>query len=115
MPYIDMNMIPVPTADKDGYVKMVKDFAEWAKGEGALQVVDCWGDDLPVGETNCMNSAVLKKDGESVGMGWIVWPDKATRDAAWEKMMSPDSGIDMEFVGDGKRMIFGGYEVLNQS
>ena len=42
---------------------------------------------------------------------WIVWPDKATRDAGQKKMMSDermkDWGMEMPF--DGKRMIFGGF------
>ena len=51
------------------------------------------------------------KDDESVVFSWVEWPDKATRDAAMEKMMkdprmNPETNP-MPF--DGKRMIFGGF------
>jgi uncharacterized protein YbaA (DUF1428 family) len=46
--------------------------------------------------------------------GWLIWPDKATSDAAMEKMMAdprmqPDVNP-MPF--DGQRMIFGGFETI---
>jgi len=46
---------------------------------------------------------------------WIEWPDKATRDAAMEKMMSEDFDdprMDMEknpMPFDGARLIYGGF------
>ena len=52
------------------------------------------------------------KDGETVAVGWITWPDKATRDAAWEKMMQDERLAGAEMPFDGKRMIFGGFETL---
>lgn len=112
MTYIDASMIAVPSDKKEAYRESCKVFSEWVMKEGALQVIDAWGDDVPVGETNCMNSAVLKKDNETTSIGFIVWPDKATRDTAWAKMMSEDNS-DFDMVGDGKRMIFGGFETLN--
>ena len=39
---------------------------------------------------------------------WIVWPDKATRDAAYAKMTGDKS--DMPF--DGQRMIYGGFRPI---
>ena len=51
------------------------------------------------------------KDDETIVFSFTEWPDKATRDAAMEKMMK-DSRMDpksnpMPF--DGKRMIYGGF------
>jgi uncharacterized protein YbaA (DUF1428 family) len=40
---------------------------------------------------------------------WIEYPDKATRDAANEKMTA-DSDTDMEMPFDAKRMFWGGFE-----
>jgi uncharacterized protein YbaA (DUF1428 family) len=45
---------------------------------------------------------------------WIRWPSRAVRDAAWEKVMAdprmaPDRSP-MPF--DGKRMIYGGFQVM---
>ena len=56
--------------------------------------------------------AVALKDDETVAVSWISWPDRATRDAAWEKLMEDErlKGIELPFVG--KRMVFGGFEVV---
>ncbi|MNY66935.1 hypothetical protein D3C86_2044360 [compost metagenome] len=50
-----------------------------------------------------------------MAVGWITWPDKATRDAAWDALMQDErmAGMDMPF--DGKRMIFGGFELVAEN
>ena len=49
---------------------------------------------------------------EAVVFAWLRWPDKATADAAWQKMMEdPEMGaMDMPF--DGKRMMWAGFEPI---
>jgi uncharacterized protein YbaA (DUF1428 family) len=49
---------------------------------------------------------------ETVVFSWIEWPDKATRDAAMEKIMS-DPRMDPEanpMPFDGARLVYGGFE-----
>ena len=41
---------------------------------------------------------------------WIEYPDKATRDAANQKMGEDSEMQDMEMPYDGKRMFWGGFE-----
>ena len=56
------------------------------------------------------------KADESVVFSWIEWPDKKTRDAAMQTMMSEDVSDErmdpkknpMPF--DGGRLIYGGFE-----
>lgn len=81
---------------------------------GALKVVECWGDDVPDGKLTSFPMAVKKQADETVVFSWIVWPDKATRDAGMARMMQdprmkPDVNP-MPF--DGKRVIYGGFEVI---
>jgi uncharacterized protein YbaA (DUF1428 family) len=48
--------------------------------------------------------------------GWVTWPSKAVRDEAWKKVMADprmQQGTPPPF--DGKRMIFGGFEVISKS
>jgi uncharacterized protein YbaA (DUF1428 family) len=57
---------------------------------------------------------VKRKDDETVVFSWILWPSKAVRDAAMKKVMEdprlqPDRNP-MPF--DGKRMIYGGFEII---
>ena len=109
--YIDGILLAVPTANQEAYRQHAKAVAQLLKEHGATQVVECWGDDVPKGETTDFRMAVKAKEDETVVFSWIEWPDKATRDAAYRKMMELDPDISgMPF--DGKRMIWGGFEPL---
>lgn len=81
---------------------------------GAIASWECWGDDVPDGEVTSFPMAVQAKEDETIVLAWTVWPDKPTRDAAWERLMTdPEIGAalgDMPF--DGKRVIFGGFRPL---
>lgn len=84
------------------------------KEHGALKIGECWGDDVPDGEVTSFPMAVKRKDDETVVFSWIIWPSREVRDAAHGKVMAdprlqPDKDP-MPF--DGKRMIFGGFEIL---
>jgi uncharacterized protein YbaA (DUF1428 family) len=115
MSYIDGFVIAVPKANRQKFI----DHAEMADGMflemGATRVLECWGDDVPTGTTTDFRMAVKATDEEDVVFSWIEWPDKATRDAAMAKMMSPDfkdERMDPErnpMPFDGKRMIYGGF------
>ena len=81
---------------------------------GALRVVEGWGDDVPEGEVTSFPMAVQRKDDETVVFSWIIWPSRQVRDQAMTKVMA-DPRLQpavnpMPF--DGKRMIYGGFEVL---
>ena len=76
--------------------------------------MECWGDDVPEGKQTDFARAVQLKADETVVFSWLIWPDKATRDAAMKKLpedprMQPDVNP-MPF--DGQRMIFGGFEMI---
>ena len=110
MPYFDGFVAAVPVANKQAYVDQSRHAWETMfKGWGALSHFEGWGDDVPDGEVTSFPMAVKKRDDEVVVFSWVEWPDKATRDAAWGKMMEqgPEAMGEMPF--DGKRMIFGGF------
>jgi uncharacterized protein YbaA (DUF1428 family) len=113
MNYIDGFVIPVPHDKKDAYREMAAKAAPIFREHGCTQIVECWGDDLKHGETTDFYRAVKAEEGENVVFSWMTWPSRAARDEGWEKLMKdermkPDG--DMPF--DGKRMFFGGFEVL---
>ena len=112
MSYVDGFVVPVPTGNKDAYLKMATLGATVFREYGATQVVECWGDDVPDGKVTDFRRAVAAEPGETVVFSWIVWPTKAARDAGMQKAMSDPrfEGTDMPF--DGKRMIFGGFAPL---
>ena len=115
MSYFDGFVAAVPTANKAAYVKHAEGaWADMFKGMGALSMVETWADDVPGGEVTSFPMAVKCKDDEAVVFSWVEWPDKATRDAAWAKMMEagPEGMGEMPF--DGKRMIYGGFAPIVQ-
>ena len=84
------------------------------KENGALQVVECRGDDVPEGETTSFPMAVKCEPDETVVFSWIVWPSREVRDAAHAAMMS-DSRLAADLNPmpfEGKRLIYGGFEML---
>jgi len=114
MAYVDGFLIPVPKAKREAYRKVAEMAAPIFKEHGALKVVECWGDDVPDGQITSFPMAVKKEADETVVFSWIVWPSKAARDAGNAKAMA-DPRMQMPPGGmpfDGKRMIFGGFEVL---
>lgn len=114
MIYVDGFMAAVPIANREKYRKHAEDAAAVFKEHGALALVECWGDDVPEGKVNSMHSAVLRKPDETVVFSWITWPSKAVRDAGMKKVME-DPRLNPEvnpMPFDGKRMIYGGFEVI---
>ncbi|MDQ3144178.1 MAG: DUF1428 domain-containing protein [Pseudomonadota bacterium] len=114
MSYFDGFVQAVPALNKDAYLKHAEDAAPLFHEFGATRMVEGWGDDVPDGKVTDFKGAVQAKDDEVVVFSWLEYPDKATRNAAAEKMMSDprmkEMGSTMPF--DGKRMIFGGFESL---
>ena len=113
--YIDGFIIAVPTANKEKFIAHANQGDSVFIDFGATRVIECWGDDVPDGETTDFRRAVRAQNDETVVFSWIEWPDKATRDAAMSKLMSDDfddERMNMEknpMPFDGKRMIFGGF------
>jgi uncharacterized protein YbaA (DUF1428 family) len=114
MTYVDGFVAAVPNANRDAFRKHAQDAARVFKEYGALKVVECWGDDVPDGEVTSFPMAVKRKQDESVIFSWILWPSRQARDEGMKKVMEdprlqPDKNP-MPF--DGKRMIYGGFEVI---
>ena len=114
MSYIDGFVIPVPAGKKQAYRDLAARAAPIFLEHGATRVVECWGDDVPDGKVTDFKGAVKAEGGEVVVFSWIVWPSKEAREAGNRKVMADPrmkmEGEEMPF--DGKRMIFGGFEVL---
>lgn len=114
MAYIDGFVVPVPTDKRDAYREMAAKVAPMFREHGALQIVECWGDDVPDGKTTDFRMAVKAEKDENVVFSWIVWPSKAARDAGNAKIMAdPRMQPDMDAMPfDGKRMIYGGFQPI---
>ena len=116
MTYADGFVAAVPNANKDKFIEHASIMAAVFKENGALRVVDTWGDDVPDGEVTSFPMAVQKNDDETVVFSWIIWPSKEVRDAGWKTSMDdprmhPDKNP-MPF--DGKRIIYGGFDIVSE-
>ena len=114
MSYVDGFLIPVPASKKKEFIAQASKMAPIFKELGAKRVVECWGDDVPDGKLTSFPMAVKRKDDETVVFSWIVWPSRKVREEGMKKVMAdprlrPDTNP-MPF--DGKRMIYGGFEMI---
>ena len=114
MNYVDGFVAAVPTANREIFRQHAAEAAVVFKEYGALNVVECWGDDVPEGKLTSFSMAVKREENETVVFSWITWPSRQVRDEAWKKVMAdprlkPDTNP-MPF--DGKRLIYGGFEVI---
>jgi uncharacterized protein YbaA (DUF1428 family) len=114
MSYVDGFVLAVPKAKVEDYKKLAQLAGTVWMEHGALSYVECIGDDVPYGELTSFPRAVQATDDEIVVFSWATYKDKASRDAIMAKVMADErmkpSMTNMPF--DGKRMIFGGFEVL---
>lgn len=114
MAYIEGFVCAVPAANKDIYREHAAKAAPLFQEFGVARMVENWADDVPDGKVTDFKGAVKAKPDEVVVFSWFEFPDKATRNAANQKMTSDPR---MEQMGetmpmDGQRMIVGGFEVI---
>ncbi len=112
--YVDGFVAAVPAANREIYRQHAANAAVIFKEYGAVNVVECWGDDVPEGKLTSFPMAVKCQADETVVFSWVTWPSRQVRDEAWKKVMDdprmqPDANP-MPF--DGKRMIYGGFEMI---
>lgn len=114
MAYVEGFLVPVPEANKQAYLDLATRAAALFREYGALEVVECWGSDLPDGKVTDFRMAVKAEAGENVVFSWIVYPSKAVRDEAVEKVFKdPRMAMDeTAFPFSGQRMVFGGFDLI---
>jgi uncharacterized protein YbaA (DUF1428 family) len=110
MAYVDDFVLAVPKNNLEAYKAMARKCEPIWREYGAIDYVECVGDDTPYGEVTSFPRAVLAKEDEIVIFSWIIYPSKEVRDACNKAVMKDprlDGMKDMPF--DGKRMIYGGF------
>jgi uncharacterized protein YbaA (DUF1428 family) len=111
MMYFQGFVVPAKTEKKPAYLDIAKKAAPVFAEYGAEGIIECWGDDVMDGKITDLRKAVQANDDETVVFSWIWWPDKATCDAASEKIMKDDRmRPDGPMPFDGNRMIYAGFE-----
>lgn len=112
MDYVDGFVAAVPEGNRQTYIDHAQVAAAIFRRCGATRVVECWGDDVPEGKLTSFPMAVKREAGEVVVFSWVCWPSKEVRDAGWKTMMEDPDMAKMELPFDGKRMIYGGFQMV---
>lgn len=110
--YVDGIVVPVPTTRRDDYARVAGANAKVFREYGASRIVETLGDDVAHGEVTDFYRAVQAEPGETIAFSFIEWPDKSTRDEAWQKIMQDDRMQHEGGIFDGKRMFWGGFEKI---
>ncbi len=110
MTYFTGAVVAVPTARKAEFIAHIAAIWPLFRSYGATRLVDTWGVDVPRGKVTDFYGAVDAREDESIAFSRIEWPDKATAEAAWQKMQDDPAMKTLPAMPfDGRRMIFGGF------
>lgn len=116
MPYVDGFVVPLPQKNLEAYREMASKAGAIWRELGALEFRECISDDVKPGKLTSFPQSVNLEPGEIVVFSWIVYKSRAERDAINAKVMADPRMADMmkpeTMPFDGKRMIYGGFEML---
>jgi uncharacterized protein YbaA (DUF1428 family) len=116
MPYVDGFVVPVHTSKLEAYKEMSRKCGAIWRELGAQEFRECQADDVKPGKLTSFPQSVMLEEGEVVMFSWIIYEsrakrdeinDKVMKDPRMEEYMKPEN---MPF--DGKRMIYGGFEMV---
>jgi uncharacterized protein YbaA (DUF1428 family) len=111
--FTDGMIVPVKSGMRDQYSALAAKNAKEFIRRGATRVVETIADDIKHGKLTDYYRAVKAEEGEGVAFSFIEWPDKGTRDQAWNAIMQDESMRpqgEVPFVGS--RMFWGGFEKI---
>ena len=114
--YVDGFVVPVPRKNVDAYRDMALKAGKVWLEHGALQFRECMGDDVKPGELTSFPQSVKLEEGEVVFFSWITYESRAKRDEVNDKVMKDPRMAEFmkpeNMPFDGKRLIWGGFEMV---
>jgi uncharacterized protein YbaA (DUF1428 family) len=113
--YIDGFLLPVPKKNVEAYKQFSENAGKIWREHGALEYIECIGDDVKSGKVTSFPQAVKLEPDETVVFAWIVYESREHRDRVNAAVMSGPrmAGMDPKsFPFDGMRLIWGGFEVF---
>jgi uncharacterized protein YbaA (DUF1428 family) len=113
--YVDGFVLPVPKKNLDAYKKMARLARKVWLDHGALDYVECMGDDVPKGKLTSFPMSVKLKKSEVVFFSWATYKNRKHRDQVMKKVMQDQRMLDFDskkMPFDGKRMFWGGFKTV---
>ena len=114
MSYVDGFILAVPKSNLETYKEMARQAGEVWKEHGALEYVECVGEDVPYGELTSFPRSVQAEEDEVVVFSWVVYDSRQRRDEILAKVTADPRMKGNEMPFDGKRMIYGGFQPFLQ-
>lgn len=116
--YVDGFVMPVPRRKVAEYCRLAKLSSKVWKDHGAIDYFECIADDVTWGKRTSFPRSVKLKKSEVVFFSYVTYRSRAARDACMKKVMADPrlakimSASPKDWPFDGKRMIFGGFEMI---
>jgi uncharacterized protein YbaA (DUF1428 family) len=116
MKYVDGFVIPLPKKNLQAYRRIARKAGKIWMEHGALEYIECVGDDVKPGKLTSFPQSVKLKPDETVVFSWIVFKSRAHRDRVNKKVMADPRLANMmdpkDNPFDTKRMVYGGFKTL---
>jgi len=113
--YVDGFVLPIPKKNVAAYRRMARKAGKVWREHGALEVRECIAEDVKPGKYTSFPQSVKLKKNEVVWFSWITFKSRRDRDRVNERVMKDPRLARMmdpsNMLFDGKRMIYGGFEV----
>jgi uncharacterized protein YbaA (DUF1428 family) len=117
--YVDGFVLPIPKKNAAAYRAIAKKVGKIYRDHGALEYVESIADDVKPGKTTSFPQSVKLKKDETVWFSYVVFKSRAHRDKVNAAVMSDPRMTRMmdpsKMPFDGRRMIYGGFEVSVRS
>ena len=115
MRYVDGFVLPIARKNLAAYRRIAQKAGRIWREHGALEYLECAGDDLGVKGAASFPRAAKVRAGENVIFAWIVFKSRAHRDRVNDKVMKDPRIAKMmknkKMPFDVKKMSFGGFDV----
>jgi uncharacterized protein YbaA (DUF1428 family) len=116
MQYVDGFVVPVPKKKLAAYRALARKAGKVWREHGALEYRECVAEDVKVGKLTSFPQSVKLKPQETVVFSWIVYKSRKHRDRVNARVMKDPRLAGMMDIKklpfDGKRMIYGGFEMI---
>lgn len=115
MRYVDGFVLPIGKEHIDSYREIARKAGAIWREHGALEYIECVGEDLDTEEMVPFPKLAGCKPGETVVFAWIVYESREHRDQVNKKVMEDPRIKDMgpeDMPFDCSRMAYGGFDEL---
>ena len=114
--YVDGFVIPIPTRNVPRYRRIARRAGEIWMEYGAVEYIECVGDDLDIKGLVSFKKLVKVKKGETVLFSFIVYRSRADRDKVNARVLKDPRIANMMTEKDSpfdmKRMTHGGFRTI---